>query len=49
MRHKLTFGQTSHLALQAKNMECLSDAQKQVVLERAAAICCGEIGVAPHA
>jgi deoxyribodipyrimidine photolyase-related protein len=44
MRHETTLAKNPRMSLQVKNVARLSDAQKQAVLERAAAIRCGEVG-----
>ena len=46
MRHESTLARNPRMALQVKNMTRLTDAQKQAVNERAAAIRCGAVGVA---
>ena len=46
MRHQSTLAKNPRMALQVKNVARLTDAQKQAVNERAAAIRCGEVGVA---
>ncbi|MDZ7589297.1 MAG: cryptochrome/photolyase family protein [Rubrivivax sp.] len=46
MRHEATLAKNPRMALQVKNVARLTDAQKQAVNERAAAIRCGEVGVA---
>ncbi len=46
MRHESTLARNPRMALQVKNVARLSDAQKQAVSERAAAIRRGEVGVA---
>ncbi len=46
MRHEATLARNPRMALQVKNVTRLTDAQKQAVNERAAAIRCGEVGVA---
>ena len=46
MRHEATLARNPRMALQVKNVARLSDAQKQAVNERAAAIRRGEVGVA---
>ena len=46
MRHESTLAKNPRMALQVKNLARLTDAQKQAVDERAAAIRRGEIGVA---
>ncbi len=48
MRHESTLAKNPRMALQVKNVARLSDGQKQAVVERAAAIRRGEIGVAQH-
>ena len=49
MRHAVVLAKNPRMALQVKNLARLSDAQKQAVSERAAAIRRGEVGVAQHA
>ena len=49
MRHQTSLARNPRMALQVKNLARLSDAQKQAVLERAAAIRTGDVGVADHA
>ncbi len=49
MRHEPTLVKNPRMALQVKNVARLTDAQKQAVTERAAAIRRGEVGAAPHA
>ena len=49
MRHASALAKNPRMALQVRNMARLTDAQKQAVAERAAAIRRGEIGVAQHA
>ena len=49
MRHESMLSKNPRMALQVKNVARLTEAQKQAVRERAAAIRSGEIGVAPHA
>ena len=46
MRHETVLAKNPRMALQVKNVARLTDAQKQAVNERAAAIRCGEVGVA---
>ena len=46
MRHEATLARNPRMALQVKNVARLTDAQKLAVNERAAAIRCGEVGVA---
>ena len=46
MRHEALLARNPRMALQVKNVARLNDAQKQAVLERAAAIRRGEVGVA---
>ena len=46
MRHESTLARNPRMALQVKNMARLTDLQKQAVHERAAAIRCGQVGVA---
>ena len=46
MRHEATLAKNPRMALQVKNVARLSDAQRQAVNERAAAIRRGEVGVA---
>ncbi len=46
MRHEATLARNPRMALQVKNVARLTDAQKQAVNERAAAIRCGKVGVA---
>jgi deoxyribodipyrimidine photolyase-related protein len=46
MRHQALLAGNPRMALQVKNVVRLTDAQKQAVLARAAAIRCGEVGVA---
>lgn len=46
MRHETALAQNPRMVLQVKNVARLTDAQKQAVNERAAAIRCGEVGVA---
>jgi len=46
MRHETALAKNPRMALQVKNVARLTDAQKQAVNERAAAIRCGEVGVA---
>ncbi len=46
MRHEAALARNPRMALQVKNVARLTDAQKQAVNERAAAIRCGEVGVA---
>ncbi len=46
MRHESALAKNPRMALQVKNVARLTDAQKQAVNERAAAIRCGEVGVA---
>jgi len=45
MRHETALAKNPRMALQVKNVARLTDAQKQAVNERAAAIRCGEVGV----
>lgn len=45
MRHEATLVKNPRMALQVKNVARLTDAQKQAVSERAAAIRRGEVGV----
>ena len=49
MRHEAVLERNPRMALQVKNVARLTDAQKQAVAERAAAIRRGEVGVAAHA
>jgi deoxyribodipyrimidine photolyase-related protein len=49
MRHGTTLARNPRMALQVKNVARLTEAQKQAVGERAAAIRRGEVGVAQHA
>ena len=49
MRHESMLSKNPRMALQVKNVARLTEAQKQAVRERAAAIRSGKIGVAPHA
>ncbi len=44
MRHEKMLAKNPRMALQVKNVVRLTDVQKQAVLERAAAIRCGEVG-----
>ena len=44
MRHEKLLAKNPRMALQVKNVVRLTDVQKQAVLERAAAIRCGEVG-----
>jgi len=46
MRHEVALAKNPRMALQVKNVARLTDAQKQAVNERAAAIRCGEVAVA---
>ena len=46
MRHEAALARNPRMALQVKNVARLTDAQKQAVNERAAAIRCGAVGVA---
>ena len=46
MRHEATLARHPRMALQVKNVARLSELQKHAVNERAAAIRCGEVGVA---
>ena len=46
MRHEAALAKNPRMALQVKNVARLTDAQKQAVNARAAAIRCGEVGVA---
>ncbi len=46
MRHRTTLAKNPRMALQVKNLARLTDAQKQAVNERAAAIRCGGVGIA---
>lgn len=46
MRHEATLARNPRMALQVKNVARLTDAQKQAVIDRAAAIRRGEVGVA---
>jgi deoxyribodipyrimidine photolyase-related protein len=46
MRHEAALARNPRMALQVKNVARVSDAQRQAVNERAAAIRCGEVGVA---
>ena len=46
MRHETALAKNPRMALQVKNVARLTDAQKQAVTERAAAIRCGAVGVA---
>ena len=46
MRHEAMLAKNPRMALQVKNVARLTDAQKQAVSERAAAIRCGDVGVA---
>jgi deoxyribodipyrimidine photolyase-related protein len=46
MRHETALARNPRLTLQVKNAARLTDAQKKAVNERAAAIRCGEVGVA---
>ena len=48
MRHEATLAKNPRMALQVKNVARLTDAQKQAVSDRAAAIRRGEVGVAQH-
>jgi len=48
MRHEATLAKNPRMALQVKNAARLTDAQKQAVSDRAAAIRRGEVGVAQH-
>ena len=48
MRHRATLAKNPRMALQVKNVARLTDAQRQAVNERAAAIRRGEVGVVPH-
>ena len=47
MRHEALLARNPRMALQVKNLARLTDAQKQAVSERAAAVRRGEIGVEP--
>jgi deoxyribodipyrimidine photolyase-related protein len=49
MRHEAALARNPRMALQVKNVAHLSEAQKQAVIERAAAVRRGEVGVAAHA
>jgi deoxyribodipyrimidine photolyase-related protein len=49
MRHEAALARNPRMALQVKNVARLSEAQKQAVIERAAAVRRGEVGVAAHA
>jgi deoxyribodipyrimidine photolyase-related protein len=49
MRHEAALARNPRMALQVKNVARLTDAQRQAVNERAAAIRRGEVGVAQHA
>jgi len=46
MRHQATLARNPRMALQVKNLVRMTDVQKQAVIERAAAIRSGEVGVA---
>ncbi|MDZ7856280.1 cryptochrome/photolyase family protein [Sphaerotilus sp.] len=46
MRHEDTLARNPRMALQVKNVARLTDVQKQEVTQRAAAIRCGDVGVA---
>ncbi len=46
MRHETALAGNPRMALQVKNVARLTDAQRQAVHDRAAAIRCGEVGVA---
>lgn len=48
MRHEATLAKNPRMALQVKNVARLTEAQKQAVGERAAAIRRGEVGAAPQ-
>ena len=48
MRHQATLAKNPRMALQVKNVARLTDAQRQAVNERAAAIRRGEVGVVQH-
>jgi deoxyribodipyrimidine photolyase-related protein len=45
MRHETTLAKNPRMALQVKNVARLTDAQKQAVIERAAAVRRGDVGV----
>jgi deoxyribodipyrimidine photolyase-related protein len=49
MRHEATLARNPRMALQVKNAARMTDAQRQAVSERAAAIRRGEVGVEQHA
>jgi len=49
MRHETALARNPRMALQVKNVARLSDAQKQAVSERSAAIRSGAVGGLPHA
>jgi deoxyribodipyrimidine photolyase-related protein len=44
LRHEARLAKNPRMALQVKNLARLTDAQKQAVVERAAAIRLGEVG-----
>ena len=46
MRHETLLAKNARMALQAKNVACITDCQKQAMKLRAAAIRRGEVGVA---
>jgi deoxyribodipyrimidine photolyase-related protein len=48
MRHEATLARNPRMALQVKNLARLTDAERQAVNERAAAIRRGEVGAGPH-
>ena len=48
MRHQALLARNPRMALQVKNLARLSDAQRQEVADRAAAIRLGQVGTVPH-
>ena len=47
MRHQPLLSKNARMALQVKNVERMTEAQRQAVTQRADAIRCGEVGAAP--